>query len=193
MMLCRQTILNGEEHRHPTPVHRGSGGGFTLIELIVVLVLVGILAATAVPSLATLTSSRAAAGARQVQRDVSFARESAILTGTRTWVIFSASTDTYSILVEDPSNPGRLNASVMTDPATGKDYQVTLGAAGSEFSGVEITSAAFDGQQEIGFDWLGRPLNNAEADLAAQGTVTLSGGHLITVRVGTGMVTYVAP
>jgi prepilin-type N-terminal cleavage/methylation domain-containing protein len=181
------------QSRSHEPRRPNSGGGVTLIELIVVMVMIAILAASAVPSLASMASSRAAAGSKQVLRDVSFAREWAILTGTRTWVVFSPNSESYSVLAEDPSNPGRVNATVVTDPATGMPYNIVLGSASAEFTGVEIVSASFDGAAEIGFDWLGQPLNNAETALAAQGVVTMNSGHTITVRVGTGLVSFVAP
>lgn len=188
MKRCTMSEPRCHEPRRPT-----SGGGFTLIELVVVMVMIAILAASAVPSLASLASSRAAAGAKQVVRDVSFAREWAILTGTRTWVVFAPGTETYSVLAEDPSNPGRANASVVTDPATGMPYNVTLGSASTEFSGVEIVSAAFDGAAQIGFDWLGQPLNSGETALAADGSVTMASGHTINVKMGTGLITCVSP
>ena len=46
---------------------------------------------------------------------------------------------------------------------------------------------------EVGFDWLGSPLNGAETSLAATGTVTLTGTHVVNVEVETGLATYVAP
>jgi prepilin-type N-terminal cleavage/methylation domain-containing protein len=168
-----------------------SGGGFTLIELVTVLVIVAIIAGTAAPAMNSIGETRAAMAGRQLLRDCSFARQWSIATGTRTWVVFDVSAETWSVLAEDPASPGRAGATVMTDPATGRPFTVTMGEG--SFVQVEVVSASFDGDVEIGFDWLGRPLNATEASLSATGTVTLTGGHVVSVGVVTGHVRHVMP
>ena len=46
---------------------------------------------------------------------------------------------------------------------------------------------------EVGFDWLGRPLNSSETALAAQGVVTITGSHRVYIATETGHVTWAAP
>lgn len=175
-----------------TPIRRPKpGGGFTLIELVAVIVLVAILAGTAAPALSSLSTTRQALGGKQLLRDLSFARQRAVATGTTTWVVFDTSAETWSILVEDPQNPGRAGAGALTDIATAEPFVTTLGE--DVFVGVGLVAAAFDGDDEVGFDWLGRPLNSAESLMVAQGTVDLTGGHSVTVESRTGHITYVAP
>ena len=169
----------------------GTGGGFTLVELIAVMVVVGVLGASAVPSLRKMASTQASMAAAKLLNDLTHARQLAIATGTRTWVVFDTSAETWTVLAEDPSSPGRINATVINDPATGGAFVQTLGTG--EFAGAQIISAGFDGNPEVGFDWLGQPLNSTESSLAAQGTVTLTDNHLIYVAVSTGHVTHVAP
>ena len=173
------------------PRRLSRGGGFSLIELIAVMVIVGILAAVAAPVLSAATGARAAMAAKQLVRDLTFARQRAVATGTRSWVVLDTAADTWSVLAEDPSSPGRINAAVLTDPATSGPFVQSLGV--NQFVGVQVVTAAFDGNVEIGFDWLGRPLNQTEAALAAQGSVTLSGSHVITVEVESGFVAYTPP
>jgi prepilin-type N-terminal cleavage/methylation domain-containing protein len=165
--------------------------GFTLIELIAVIAVVAVLAAAAVPSLSAMTDRRAAAAARLLLRDVSQARQRAVATGTPTWVVFDTTAETWSVLVEDPSNLGRVNATALTDLATGAPRETVLGTGA--FAGVELTTADFDGNPEVGFDWLGRPLNAAETALAAAGSVQISGGHTVSVAVTTGYTTHAGP
>ncbi len=166
-------------------------GGFTLIELVVVMLLTAILAASAIPAIGSITNTRQTVAAKTLLHGVTLARQNAVATGTRTWVVFDDATETWSILVEDPQNPGRTNAALMTDVATGHEFSEQLDTG--DFSNVQIISVAFDGGAEIGFDWQGRPLNDAENDLAANGLVVLSGNHRITVEVETGHIQYVAP
>lgn len=164
--------------------------GFTLIELIAVTVITSIIAAVAIPALSSMTVARKRVAARMVQRDLAFARERALAVGSTHWVVFTPSADTYSVLAENPSSPGRAGATAITDPATGKSMLVQLNAG--EFAGVDMTAASFGSGAEVGFDWLGRPLATGGSRLSSSGTVTLSGGYSVTVAVG-GLSTWTGP
>ncbi len=171
--------------------HRRQGGGFSLIELIAVSVMLGVSSIVAIPSIASLGSDRESIAAQQLLRDLSFARQRAVASGTRAWVVFDTGAQTWSVLAEDPSAPGRAGAAVIVDPATGQNFIQSLDV--NQFNGVQLVTVAIDGDVEIGFDWLGQPLNAAETPLAATGSVTLTGTHVVNVAIDTGYVTYVPP
>ncbi|MBX3356890.1 MAG: GspH/FimT family pseudopilin [Phycisphaeraceae bacterium] len=161
---------------------------FTLVEMIAVMVVVSVVAAVAIPSFSSIAGTRQIAAARLLLRDLTYARERAIATGTRVWVVFSVSGNSYSVLAENPAAPGRAGAAIIPDPsAPNRTYQQLLNTG--EFSGVQIVSAAFDSQVEVGFDWCGRPLNTTSAFLAANGVVTLTGSKTVTVQARTGLCT----
>ena len=183
--MCRsfQTTLRTRRARR--------GGGFTLPELAAVIVVTAIVAGSAAPSLVNLGDSRAAMAGRQALRDLTFARQRAIATGTPTWVVFDATAETWTVMSESPSSPGRASATTMNDMATGRPYIQTLNTGA--FPGVQIVSVNIASAAEIGFDWLGRPLDSIENPLASQGAVTLTGGHIITIEPGTGHVRYQTP
>jgi prepilin-type N-terminal cleavage/methylation domain-containing protein len=163
------------------------GGGFTLPEMIVVMSITAILAATAAPSLLNLSTTRSAAAARQLVRDLTFARQRSIATGTGHWVVFNTSTQTWSVLVESTTSPGRSGATALNDLATGRSFVQNVNAA--EYAGVQITSASIGGGMEVGFDWRGKPFNASSAALTSDGTVTLTGGRTVTVKGNTGYAT----
>jgi len=167
------------------------GGGFTLAELMAVMVITSVLIAAAVPTLNSFGDTRAAAAGKQALRDLSFARQNSMATGTVTWVVYGVSSESWKIMVEDPANPGRANRVALVDPATNRDHLMTIDTGA--FAGVDILAANFDGNAEVGFDWLGQPFNQAETALAAQGVLTLTGGHVVNVAVASGRAEYVGP
>ncbi len=158
------------------------------------MVVVSIIAGTAVVTLSSTTGNRPAVAARQLQRDLTFARQRAVATGARSWVEFNTTSHSWTVRAE-PSGAAanRLNAAVLTDPATNSGFVQQLDA--DQFVGVQITGVNFDAEDWIGFDWLGRPLKKTAetTPLGANGTVTLTGGHIVTVNKDTGNVTYTGP
>ncbi|MCI0365427.1 MAG: prepilin-type N-terminal cleavage/methylation domain-containing protein [Phycisphaerales bacterium] len=183
--MARHSLVTSD--RHPGRLD----GGFTLIELIAVLVIVAIMAGVAAPTLSTMGVARSGMAGKQVLRDLTFARQRAVATGVTSWVVFNTGSESWSILAENPASPGRAGATVLTDMATGRPYSTTLGTG--EYVGVGLVSCTFDGNTEVGFDWLGKPFNSAETALAWQGSVVLSGQNVVTVEAITGHVMYAPP
>lgn len=164
------------------------GRAFTLVELVVVMLLISILAVAAAPSLGSIPRQKAAAASRVIMRDLAFARERAMADGTRTWFVVTPATEQYSILQENPTSPGRVGARVITDPATRAPFVQDLALDAT--SGVDITSAAFGTGAEVGFDRLGRPLITSGALLTTAGSITLRGGHVISLAPQSGRISY---
>lgn len=150
------------------------------------MVMVAILAVVATPRLSNLGTTRAAVAARTIARDLTYARERAIATGTRTWVVFSTATNSYSVLSENPASPGRVGASTLTDPnGNGKPYVQYLNTG--EFVGVTLTGVTLDAGTEVGFDWVGKPYNNTSTALSSAGTISLPNGYSVTIQPSTGI------
>jgi prepilin-type N-terminal cleavage/methylation domain-containing protein len=165
--------------------------GFSLVELVAVMIVASVLAIAALPIVSSLKGTRSKTATRQLYHDVCFARQRALATGVRSWIYFDTTAQRWSLLVETLANPGRTNAAALTDPVTGGAWVQQVGT--NAYAGVQVMSAVFDGGTKIGFDWRGCPLNTSETPLAAQGTVRLTGGDGINVEVGTGYVTLVLP
>ena len=164
---------------------RGAASGFTLIELVAVMAILMVISATAVSALGSLQSRRASGARAQIIRDLTYARGVAMNTGVQTWVVFAADGLSYQVLTEQVGTPGRANAVSMRDVATNGTMSRTLNAG--DFVGITITSASFDGAREVGFTWDGTPQNSTEVDLAAAGSVVLTGGTSISVLPVTGL------
>ena len=161
------------------------------MELTAVMVVVGIIAGTAVVSMSSTTGKRSAMAARQLQRDMTFARQRSVATGTRSWLELNTAAQTWTVRVEDTASPGRASSLVLADPATGGNFVQSLNTG--TFVGVTMTAVDFDSQDWIGFDWLGRPLDEVgeTTPLAADGSVTFSGGETITIDKDTGHIAFV--
>jgi prepilin-type N-terminal cleavage/methylation domain-containing protein len=190
MSIDRSTRLIGGMSANEKSRRTERPGGFTLIELIAVLVIVGIMSAAVVPALNSYGSSRQVAASTQVLSDLHFARQRAVARGVRTWIVFDTDAETYSIFTESSESPGRDNRVAMTDEVTGGAYVIDLSTG--PYAGSGITSAVIGDDVEVGFDYLGRSLDANEAILSTDGSVVLAGGFTITIAARTGHC-YIAP
>ncbi len=164
---------------------------FTLVELIVVIVILAIMAATVVPSVAVSAQARQRSAALLLARDLMYAQSRAVSTGRRGWVTINPATETATYS-EDVNSV----ATAIIDPATGAQMTTVLGAgavidgvAGTAIGNVTGSTIAVT----IGFDWQGRPVDALGALLTANQTITVTAGSAsaitVTIVAETGAVT----
>lgn len=178
---------------------RGSGGGggrgagagqgwrrgFTLVELIAVLVVLGVLAAAMVARLGTTSTTRRSAAGQLVLRDVGFARERAMNVGLVHWVtVVTGASSSYTIAAEPTVGAGYAARVALVEPASGRSMQRVFNR--DELSGVTLTSAT---ATEVGFSRLGRPLDSTGAARSADFAIVVSGGATVTITNSTGALT----
>lgn len=159
--------------------------GFTLLELVLIIVLLAILAVAAIPKRVDLPAMRIDMAARKVQSDIRYAQSLAISIQKRTRVRFRSAASREDYLVHIENTPGSWAFAV--DPLTKENFQVRL--AQGEFAGVEIKSRDFNGGRHLYFDKWGNPYGHDENPLGASGgSVTLGGPKdvVIAVERGTG-------
>lgn len=160
---------------------RASIAGFTIYELIVVIVILSILAVVVVPSMTQAGSSRSLSAARQVAADLEYAQNRAISIGDGVRVTFGDPTaHAYSLY----------NASAAEKhPITNADYTVSFASDGY-LKGTRLTTSLKDEDgaetQTIWYDALGAPA------LSEAGVITVEyDAYQYTVEVApiTGQVT----
>ena len=151
--------------------------GFTLVELVLMISIIGILAYLAVPRVAGISDARLDAASVRIATDLRYARGRAASDRERFGVAFDPARDRYAVYASRPGTP-------VTDPA---DRSRPLGVdfrAPSELHGVEIESAAFGRGSTVAFDSWGVPRDAQGRELSAPGLVVLSlGGRSDTVEV----------
>lgn len=157
---------------------------FTFVELMVVLVVGAIIASGVSASLGGLTAQRRTTAARQLQRDLSFARERAIATSLNHWVVLDTASDWYAIRSESSASPGFASAGTILDPATGMPFIVQLNR--EPFPGVDLAGVTVPAGSAVGFDPRGRPLATSGALLTTAASITFAGSTSVSVEARSG-------
>ena len=123
--------------------------GFTLIELVMVLVLIGILAVFAASKMGNVSLIKASAFIDKLQADVRYAQNLAMTRGKRTRINFTSLSYAVS---QDSSAAGDCSAfGAAIDPATSAGLTITLNTG--KFAGITITPS----MACLEFDSLGKP------------------------------------
>lgn len=175
----------------------GRRSGFTLVEILAVLVIIGIASAIVVPQLGTHDDLRAASAARVIVADLIYAQNLAISTQQMVYVKFDVAGNSYKLL-STASSGGDV---VLTHPITQQSYVQSFGSSVKNLETVSLTSAVFNGIDTanyvndftIAFDEMGAPYafdytKGATNDLK-DGTIVLSAGSFtktITISPYTG-------
>lgn len=162
--------------------------GFTLIEILVVVVILGIASAVILPSISSRDDLKVAAAARIVMSDLIYAQNRAITTGQLCYIQFDKTNGKYTLM------SGMSPAVTLEHPINHTNYVQTFGSSGSPgLTYITLTDASFDGKLTLAFDELGSPrAYDAGAGTSAamsSGTVKLTCGQnslSITIEPYTG-------
>jgi prepilin-type N-terminal cleavage/methylation domain-containing protein len=125
--------------------------GFTLTEILCVVVILGIASAVILPQLGGRGDLKAGAAARVVMADLMFAQNRAISRQTPQYVVFDVAAKKYRLQDGSPM-------ATITHPVNQKPYEITFGTGGDNgLTDVTLTSAEIDAGATLAFDELGAP------------------------------------
>lgn len=158
--------------------------GFTMIEILMVVVILAVAAMIVVPSLSSAADMQVRSAANAIAADLDYARGLSVTRQKNYSVVFDPDTESYQI--QDDT------AAVIKNPLTNQDFAVDVDAD-SRLRQVDINSADFDGDGSITFNYLGAPVNSAGTAMN-NGVITVQdkGGAFklyVKVEPATGYVT----
>jgi prepilin-type N-terminal cleavage/methylation domain-containing protein len=141
--------------------------GFTLIELVVVVVILAIAAAMAVPMFSGAAGFQTQSAANMIAADLEYAKSMAISRQQQYGIVFDPDAGTYQVVDQ--------NNTVIQHPIKAGFQYVVNFRSDSRLNSVNLATANFDGTNTIKFDYLGSPYNGNGTSLNS-GTITLQGG-----------------
>ncbi|MDC4228071.1 MAG: prepilin-type N-terminal cleavage/methylation domain-containing protein [Candidatus Manganitrophus sp.] len=166
--------------------------GFTLVEVVLIIVLLMILAAGVLPRAGNMAGTKAAAAARKLQSDIAYAQQLAMVRNLRHRVYFNAApapASGYAVVnnADGDATWGEAGEVAVDPVSNAANLSVTLNTG--DYAGITISAVGFTGSY-IEFNSLGASFDGGGA-LAVAKSVTVSGGGIartVTVQPSTGRV-----
>jgi MSHA pilin protein MshC len=132
--------------------------GFTLIELVMVIVLIGIISIAVAPRLMNVTMTNAGSFKQKLTADIRYAQNLAMTRNSRTRVYFNGTGTApnpagYAVVIDTSALHDCTGFTPAADPAGGVSLSVILNTG--DYAGITVTPAP--GMNCLEYDSLGRP------------------------------------
>ena len=163
--------------------------GFTLIEIIMVVVILGIAAFMAIPTVSSAADIQVRAAGNRIAADIDYAKSMAITHQRAYTVVFDPANESYDIRVEPAGS-----SDVIDHPVNPGAYVIDFSTE-SSLDRVDLVDADFDSDSDhaITFDYLGSPYSGMDTSSPLNsGQITLTADNftlVVNVEPVTGYVT----
>jgi prepilin-type N-terminal cleavage/methylation domain-containing protein len=180
------------DEAHENRAARCASRGFTLVEMSVVVLITGIIAVTVIPAWNSMTGTRQAAAAEEVERKITAARSQAVAEGrpvgvrvdpvngtVQTYVITTpGATPSVATMLDGQADP------ILSIPATYSGAAISSLAAGDGTTSAQVLWFGYDGSPQ---------LRNASTGVlvgpwAQDAVIAMSGGQQVLIRRISGLV-----
>jgi prepilin-type N-terminal cleavage/methylation domain-containing protein len=170
---------------------RSSPRGYTLVEVLVVITVLGLAASMVIPSMGSTGVLRIQAAARQLVADITFAQSDALAYQSRRAIVFIPAENRYVVCEVNGSTLDPATDAIFNPSRPSERYDITIDQ--ERMGGAQITGAEFDGDNVLVFDELGGPVQAPDSETpGAGGFVRISGSGFqfqVDVEPYTGRVT----
>lgn len=154
---------------------------YTLIEVLVVVVILGIAGAMVAPAMSQAGVLRIQSAVRTVVSDITFAQMDALGYQEQRAIVFDVENNQYTLVQVNGSTIDVENDALYDTRGPGQRYTVSFNA--EVFGGTVIESVEFDGDNVLIFDEMGGPVATPGSSTLSQGGTIVLAGPLSRFRI----------
>lgn len=146
---------------------RTARAGYTLVELLLVVALMGLAAALVVPSMDSADALRVQAGVRSIVADITFAQSDALAYQEGRAIVFDPENNSYTVCEVNGVTVDPATDAIWINGYPNNRYEVQFGDR--RYADAVIESVDFDGNTTLVIDALGGPVMSPGSDEPGNG------------------------